>query len=219
MQFSSDHARTLLDIMRWRRDVRHFQPTPLSETVLARLEAAMDLAPSVGNARPWRVLRVKDPSLRASVHAEFARCNAAAAAQYDGAARDDYRRLKLAGLQEAPEHLAVFTDTAPNEGRGLGRTTMPETLMLSTAMAIHTLWLAARAENIGLGWVSILDPEVMARLFDVPAGWAFTAYLCLGHADFADETPLLHRVGWQENTPTEWKQARPPTGATSGNRM
>lgn len=215
MQFSSDHARTLLDIMRWRRDVRHFDPAPLSEAVLARLKAAMELAPSVGNARPWRVLRVTDPSLRASVSAEFARCNAEAAAQYDGAAHQDYLRLKLAGLQEAPEQLAVFTDTAPDEGRGLGRSTMPETLMLSTAMAIHTLWLAARAENIGLGWVSILDPKVIADLFDVPAGWAFTAYLCLGRADFADDTPLLHRAGWQENTPTVWAEARPQHGSVS----
>lgn len=178
----------------------------------------MDLAPSVGNARPWRVLRVKDPTLRAGVRSEFARCNAAAAAQYDRTTREDYVRLKLAGLQEAPEHLAVFTDTAPNEGRGLGRTTMPETLMLSTAMAIHTLWLAGRAENIGLGWVSILDPTVMAQLFEVPANWAFTAYLCLGHADFADETPLLHQVGWQENTPTVWKEALPRPDAISGNK-
>ena len=208
MQFSSAHARTLLDIMRWRRDVRHFEPTPLSETVLTRLTAAMDLAPSVGNARPWRVLRVKDPTLRAGVSTEFARCNAEAAAQYDDDAREDYMRLKLAGLQEAPEHLAVFTDTAPDEGHGLGRNTMPETLMLSTAMAIHTLWLAARAENIGLGWLSILDPNVMTNLFDVPTDWVFTAYLCLGRASFADDTPLLHQLGWQENTPTVWKEAR-----------
>lgn len=201
--------------MRWRRDVRHFDPAPLAEAALIRLKEAMDLAPSVGNARPWRVLRVRDPGLRAGVAAEFSRCNAEAAAQYDDAAHQEYGRLKLAGLREAPEHLAVFTETAPEEGRGLGRKTMPETLMLSTAMAIHTLWLVARAENIGLGWVSILDPKVIADLFEVPASWAFTAYLCLGRADFADDTPLLHRGGWQENTPTVWAEATPQHGSVS----
>ena len=207
MRFTHDQAQPLMEIMRWRRDVRHFDSTPLHDAVLERLRAAMDLTPSVGNARPWRVLRVRRPELRAAVIAEFTRCNAEAAEEYDDAARQDYLRLKLAGLHEAPEHLAIFTETAPVEGRGLGRKTMPQTLTLSTAMAIHTLWLVARAENIGLGWVSILDPVVIADLFDVPPSWEFTAYLCLGHASFDDDTPLLHRSGWQENTATLWTEA------------
>ncbi|MDO5706948.1 MAG: nitroreductase family protein, partial [Paracoccus sp. (in: a-proteobacteria)] len=89
-------------------------------------------------------------------------------------------------------------------GRGLGRQTMPETLAYSTVMAIHTLWLAARAENIGLGWVSILDPERMGTILNAPKGWHFTAYLCVGYAEGADDTPLLHRVGWQGNAATVW---------------
>ena len=103
-------------------------------------------------------------------------------------------------------HLAVFTETAPAEGRGLGRRTMPETLQFSTVMAIHTLWLAARAENIGLGWVSILDPAAIDSLFDVPQSWVFTGYLCMGCAAFADDRPLLHRTGWQCDTPTQWTE-------------
>lgn len=204
MQFTMEEAGTLERILKWRRDVRHFKTDPVPEDVLARLQAAMAAAPSVGNARPWRVLRVKDPDLRGAVRASFERCNREAAAAYDDASRADYMRLKLAGLDAAPEHLAVFTVTDPEAGRGLGRRTMPETLHQSTAMAIHTLWLAARAENLGLGMVSILEPSEIERLFDVPEGWEFSAYLCLGWPEFTDDTPLLHRVGWQENQPTDW---------------
>ncbi|MCW3781982.1 5,6-dimethylbenzimidazole synthase [Defluviimonas salinarum] len=206
MEFDREERRALERILRWRRDVRHFRTDPVSEAVLERLREAMGWAPSVGNARPWRVLRVRDAGLRAGVRAEFERCNAEAAAAYDSAARAEYVKLKLAGLDAAPEHLAVFTVTDPAAGRGLGRRTMPETLHQSTAMAILTLWLAARAENLGLGMVSIVDPAVIERLFDVPDDWHFSAYLCLGWPEFDDDTPLLHRVGWQGNQPTEWEE-------------
>jgi len=206
VQFTAEDADRLTEILRWRRDVRHFRTDPVEPATLARLRAAVELSPSVGNARPWRFLRVRTPDLRARVAEIFERCNAEAAAGYDDAARDDYLALKLAGLREAPEHLAVFTDTDPEEGRGLGRQTMPETLAYSTVMAVHTLWLAARAENLGLGWVSVLDPQAVRALFDVPAAWVFTAYLCLGHPAGTDDTPLLHRSSWQANTPTGWPE-------------
>ena len=206
MNFSEAQAETLNDILRWRRDVRHFRADPIPEPVLDRLRAAMDLAPSVGNSRPWRVLRVRTERQRARVQDIFEACNREAASGYDEAARAAYVRLRLAGLREAPVHLAVFTETAPVEGRGLGRRTMPETLQFSTAMAIHTLWLVARAENIGLGWVSILDPDAILTLFDVPESWVFTGYLCLGYAEFTDDRPLLHRSGWQCDTSTEWQE-------------
>ena len=205
MEFTRTEAETLARIFRWRRDVRHFRTLPVAEDVLDRLRHAMDCAPSVGNARPWRVIRVNDPALRASVRANFNLCNAEAAKDYKDNQHQEYLRLKLAGLDAAPVQLAVFTLTDPVEGHGLGRRTLPETLYQSTAMAIHTLWLAARAENIGVGMVSILDPRAIERLLDAPEGWALSAYLCLGHAEFADDTPLLHRVGWQENLPTEWE--------------
>lgn len=206
MKFSSDQRATLLDVLTWRRDIRHFRTDPVDEAVLARLQSVMDLAPSVGNARPWRVLRVDAPDLRAAVRANFTAANARAAAQYSGTQAQEYHKLKLAGLDRAPVQLAVFTETGPVEGHGLGRQTMPETLRQSTAMAIHTLWLAARVENLGLGMVSILEPEGVARLLDVPETWEFTAWLCLGHPEFDDDTPLLHRAGWQENTPTRWQK-------------
>lgn len=205
MQFTAEHSALLSEILRWRRDVRHFRTDTVPEPVLGRLRRAMEFAPSVGNARPWRVIRVRDSTLRAAVRTEFLRCNALAAAEYDDATQADYAKLKLAGLDEAPEHLAVFTQTDPPEGRGLGRRTMPDTLRQSTAMAIHTLWLAARAENLGLGMVSILDPRRVEAIFDLPPGWEFSAYLCLGTPAFTDDTPLLHRAGWQENRQTVWE--------------
>lgn len=206
MKFGAKDAACLMRILTWRRDVRHFLTDPVPEDLLDRLCAAMAFAPSVGNARPWRVLRVEDPALRAAIRANFEDANRDAAGAYDEADRAEYLRLKLAGLDAAPVHLAVFTETEPEAGRGLGRRSMPETLMQSTAMAIHTLWLAARAENLGLGMVSILDPRAVESLFEVPATWRFSAYLCLGWPALADDTPLLHRADWQQNQPTHWER-------------
>lgn len=206
MEFDKAHRSALQDVLKWRRDIRHFKPDPVDGAVLSALQAAMALAPSVGNARPWRVLCIENPDLRAAVRANFDAANKDAAAQYDGEQAQSYNALKLAGLDMAPVQLAVFTELSPVEGHGLGRQTMPETLRQSTAMAIHTLWLTARAHNLGLGMVSILDPCAMTRLLDVPQTWEFAAYLCLGHPEFHDDTPLLHRAGWQENTATDWQR-------------
>lgn len=205
MQFAPADAARLAEILRWRRDVRHFRRDPVPEAALERLRQAMDHSPSVGNARPWRVIQVEIPGLRHAVRDSFHAANAAAAASYDDAARAEYLKLKLAGLDEAPVHLAVFTAADPAEGRKLGRQTLPETLVQSTAMAIHAMWLMARALNLGMGMVSILDPRAVERIFAVPADWHFAAYLCLGWPETQDDTPLLHRVGWQENTPLDWQ--------------
>ncbi|WP_439154106.1 5,6-dimethylbenzimidazole synthase [Yoonia sp.] len=204
MELTQVHRDALHDVLHWRRDVRHFLPDPIPDDVLARLCAAMDMAPSVGNARPWRILQVDSPALRAKIIANFEDANATAGAIYDADRRKDYNALKLAGLHDAPVQLAVFTARDPAEGHGLGRQSMPEMLTYSTVCAIHTLWLAARAENLGLGWVSILDPVAAAQALDAPDHWQLTGYLCLGRAAFADDTPLLQRADWQENTRTRW---------------
>lgn len=206
MHFSDHHAAALSDILTWRRDVRYFKTDPIPADSLDRLKGAIDLAPSVGNARPWRIIRVVDAAMRDSVRDIFARSNAKAAKIYDEKSLDEYTRLKLAGLDHAPEHLAVFTETDPKEGRGLGRQTLPDTLVQSTAMAVHTLWLAARVENLGLGMVSILDGDQMKVLFNAPQSWRFTAYLCLGYPQHEDTVPLLHRKNWQENQKTVWEE-------------
>ena len=121
-----------------------------------------------------------------------------------GQRADDFMKLKVEGILDCAEVLVVGLIDKRDQYI-FGRRTMPETLRQSTAMAIHTLWLAARAANLGMGMVSILDPHAMERLFAVPDDWVFTAYLCLGHAEWDDDTPLLHRAGWQENSPTLWE--------------
>ena len=143
--FSSDFHDRLLDLFRWRRDVRRFRRKPLESGALDRLLDAACLAPSVGNSQPWRFVSVDEQSRRAAIQDEFKRCNEAALAGYEGEKAAKYASLKLAGLDEAPIHLAVFVDHGTSAGHGLGRQTMPETLAYSAVVAVHTLWLAARA--------------------------------------------------------------------------
>ena len=198
--FSPALREGLLDLLAWRRDVRAFRPEPLASGTLERLVAAACLSPSVGLSEPWRFVRVDEPARRAAVRANFARANAAALDGQTHERRADYARLKLAGLDEAPVHLAAFADPgdATNvQGHGLGRHTMAETVDFSVAIAIHTLWLAARVEGIGLGWVSILDPLPMTDILDVPRHWRFIGYLCLGYPAAVDDCPALQRAGWE----------------------
>lgn len=196
-EFDPDFIRSLDALLAWRRDVRRFRTDPLPAGTLEELIARARLAPSVGNSQPWRFARVGDPSRRAAVRAEFKRCNAAALAAQSEDRAGAYARLKLSGLDDAPEHLAVFCDEDETRGHGLGRATMPETLRYSVVCAVHTLWLAARARGLGVGWVSILDAEAVARALDVPASWKLIAYLCVGYPAREDDVPELERAGWQ----------------------
>jgi 5,6-dimethylbenzimidazole synthase len=187
----------LTELFRWRRDVRSFRRDPLPEGTLERLVATACLSPSVGLSEPWRFVVVDDPDRRAAIKANFEAINADALSCQDPSRRGLYARLKLAGLDEAPAHIAAFCDGGSPQGHGLGRATMPDTLDYSVAIAIHTLWLAARLEGIGLGWVSILDPAAVARILDVPADWRFIGYLCLGYPAKEDDCPALQRAGWE----------------------
>ena len=195
--FSADFAARLRDLILWRRDVRRFRTDPVPDDLVARLIDLACHAPSVGNCQPWRFVHVDDPGRRAAVLASFQRANDAALAGYEGDTRALYARLKLEGLETAPVQIAVFADEATGRGAGLGRATMPETLRYSVVGAIHTLWLAARAEGVGLGWVSLLEPDVVTRALDVPQDWALVAYLCLGWPVEEHLDPELVRAGWQ----------------------
>ncbi len=192
-------------LVRVRRDVRHFSREPVAESLIERILDAAECAPSVGLSQPWRFVRIDDPARRATVRESFRRANAAALAGYEGDDAARYATLKLAGLDEAPVHLGVFTDVATPSGRGLGRQTMPETLTYSTVAAVQNLWLMARALGLGVGWVSIFDPAVVAAALDVPASWTLTAYLCVGYPCATDDTPELERRGWEfrRSTPVE----------------
>jgi len=189
------------ELLAWRRDVRHFRGDPLPDDTVDALVAAASLAPSVGNAQPWRFVRVRSPAIRAELAAHVDAAKQRAAARYDPARARAYDALKLHGLREAPAVLAVFSDEATTAGHGLGVATMPEMLRYSTVMAIHTMWLAARARGIGLGWVSILEPEAVADLLDVPADWLLIAILCLGYPEHVSTEPVLHATRWQERLP------------------
>jgi 5,6-dimethylbenzimidazole synthase len=199
-----DHFRAgLSELLHWRRDVRRFRTTPLDRMLLSELLAVAALAPSVGNAQPWRFVVVDHASRRAEITAIFERENAEAARGYEGERRAQYCAMKLAGLREAPVHLAVFCDEETGRGGGLGRRTMPETLRYSVVCAIHTLWLAARVQGVALGWVSILDPAAATAALEVPGSWSLIGYLCLGWPDHVADRPELERSGWEKRSPPE----------------
>jgi 5,6-dimethylbenzimidazole synthase len=189
----------LANLFAWRRDVRRFKPDPVPSPLIEELVGLAALAPSVGNSQPWRFVSVETLTAREAVIANFNACNAAALASYEGERAALYASLKLSGLREAPVHLAVFCDHATEAGFGLGRKTMPETLDYSVVAAIHTFWLGARAENLGVGWVSILDPRQISRALDVPAQWKLIAYLCVGFPLEEHIDPELVRHDWQSH--------------------
>jgi 5,6-dimethylbenzimidazole synthase len=196
--FDAAFRARLRELLVWRRDVRRFRRDALPAGALERLIGLAALAPSVGLSQPWRFVVVDNPVRRRAVRDVFAACNAAARADYADEAARRYAALKLAGLDDAPVQLAVFADPATAQGHGLGRRTMPETIAYSAVAAIHTLWLAARAEGIGLGWVSILEPARIAAILDVPPAWRLVGYLCLGYPADPDDAPALERAGWEQ---------------------
>lgn len=196
-RFDATFRATLTELFRWRRDVRHFRSDAVPDALLDDLLEVAALAPSVGLSQPWRFVTVDDPARRAQVRAVFEACNRAALDMQAPERAERYARLKLAGLVEAPRHLAIFVEPDPIEGHGLGRRTMPETVAFSAAMAVHTLWLAARAAGLGLGWVSILDPDRIAEILTVPSEWRLIGYLCLGYPVAEHDRPELEREGWE----------------------
>jgi 5,6-dimethylbenzimidazole synthase len=202
-QFDGAFRARLRELLEWRRDVRRFRRDPLPEGAVERLIETACLAPSVGLSQPWRFVLVGAPERRVAIRADFARCNATALAAQTPDRAALYARLKLAGLDDAPRHLAVFTDPGTDQGSGLGRLTMPEMIQYSAVAAVHTLWLAARVEGIGMGWVSILDPEAVRAILDVPPSWRLIGYFCLGYPAAEDDTPVLQREGWEARRPAD----------------
>jgi 5,6-dimethylbenzimidazole synthase len=187
----------LRDLLVWRRDVRQFRPDPLPDGTIERLIELACLAPSVGLSQPWRFVIVDDPDRRRAVLEHFKACNADALKSYRGELAARYARLKLSGLAEAPCQFAVFADRTHRLGHGLGQATMPETVEYSVVAAVCTIWLAARAEGIGMGWVSIIDPARVAEILDIPVAWRLVGYFCLGYPRAESDQPELERQGWE----------------------
>jgi 5,6-dimethylbenzimidazole synthase len=195
--FDASFRQSLAKLLAWRRDVRRFLTDPVDPAAIDELLDLACLAPSVGNSQPWRFVSVESPERRAEIRANFEDCNAKALGGYAGEKAAIYAGLKLSGLAEAPVELAVFADEETEAGAGLGRQTMPETLRYSAVLAVHTFWLAARAQGLGVGWVSILDPARVSGTLETPAGWSLVAYLCLGYPVEEHVDPELQRFGWQ----------------------
>jgi 5,6-dimethylbenzimidazole synthase len=196
--FDAAFRARLRDLLIWRRDVRRFRADPLPDGTLESLIELACLAPSVGLSQPWRFVIVANQAIRTAIRQNFAACNADALSAQSTSRASLYAQLKLAGLDEAPGHLAVFADRSTEQGHGLGRRTMPEMIEYSAVTAVHTIWLAARAQGIGMGWVSILDPQEAASVLDVPADWKFIGYFCLGYPQVDDTVPELEQSGWEQ---------------------
>jgi 5,6-dimethylbenzimidazole synthase len=187
-----------------RRDVRqNFLPTPISDAVLARLLTAAHHAGSVGFMQPWNFVVIRQTAAKRAVKKLFQQANADAAVRYAGARGALYRRLKLEGIEEAPVSLCVTCSRQRGGRHVLGRATVPETDLYSTCCAIQNLWLAARAEGIGMGWVSILDHEALKDVLGIPRPVKVVAYLCLGYVSEFAAGPDLERVGWRSRLPLD----------------
>ncbi|MGA7490486.1 MAG: 5,6-dimethylbenzimidazole synthase [Xanthobacteraceae bacterium] len=199
--FDEAFRANLRSLFVWRRDIRRFRSEPLADGMLERLIDLACLSPSVGLSQPWRFVSVDDPDRRRAVRDHFKVCNADALKSYSGELATGYARLKLEGLATAPCQVAVFADRATAVGHGLGQMTMPETAEYSAVAAVCTMWLAARAEGIGMGWVSILDPAHVAGILDVPDAWRLVGYFCLGYAQTQSEHPELELEGWERRRP------------------
>lgn len=179
-----------------RRDVRgQFLPNPIPAEVLGRILNAAHHAPSVGFMQPWDFIVIEDPKVRRAVYDNFERTNRSAADVYAGEQRDAYRRLKLAGILDAPVNLCITCDRERTLGHKLGRQTDPATDLYSTVCAVQNLWLAARAEGLGVGWVSILDLEEVKALLGIPANHTPVAYLCVGYVSEFRSKPDLEENG------------------------
>lgn len=187
-----------------RRDVRdEFLPDAICDETLRRVLDAAHHAPSVGFMQPWNFILVRDAETRGRVHAAFESATADETAQLPPERRDHYRSLKLQGILKAPLNICVTCDRARHGSTGLGRTQQPDTDLLSTACAVQNLWLAARAEGIGVGWVSILKDADLRAILAIPEHIAIVAYLCVGHVAQAYLRPELEVKRWASRLPLD----------------
>ncbi|MBF0295231.1 MAG: 5,6-dimethylbenzimidazole synthase [Magnetococcales bacterium] len=180
-----------------RRDMRHFLTgATVAPETLTRILQAGHMAPSVGLMQPWRFIRILDPALRRRLGEEAERVRLQTA-ETMGSRKAFFLGLKVEGINECAELLVVVM--APDDGTVVGRLTMPNAMAISScACAIQNMWLAARAENLGLGWVSFFDPQVVARLLECPDGAEPLAILCLGPVQEFPSAPLMSLVGWRQ---------------------
>jgi 5,6-dimethylbenzimidazole synthase len=182
-----------------RRDVRsQFLPTPVPDDVLARVLYAAHHAPSVGFMQPWNFTLVTDAAVKQKVHCLYEQANEAAASEFEDERQTQYRQLKLAGILDAPLNICVTCDRDRAGPVVLGRQQMPEMDLFSSVCAVQNLWLAARAEGLGVGWVSIMDPNDLKQILGIPEAIVPIAYLCVGYVEHFLATPELANKGWRQ---------------------
>jgi 5,6-dimethylbenzimidazole synthase len=187
-----------------RRDVRdQFLPDPLPDDVVKRLLEAAHAAPSVGFMQPWNFILIRDPSVRQAAWEAFSRANAEAEAMFPEERRDAYRNLKLEGIRKAPLSICVTCDPDRAGPVVLGRTHNPRMDSYSTVCAVQNLWLAARAEGVGVGWVSIFHEDDVRAILGVPPRVEIVAWLCLGYVDRLYGEPELAVKGWRQRLPLD----------------
>lgn len=201
-QYSDSEIAAVYRVIAERRDMRHFLPTPVDPATLTRLLEAAHQAPSVGLMQPWRFIRITDSKVRQNMHQlvdEERICTAKAIGEYENTARmAEFMRLKVEGILECGE-LLVATLCDRREGDIFGRRTLPEMDIASISCAIQNMWLAARAEGLGMGWVSMFDPKKLGALLNIPADAKPIAILCIGHVNTFYNEPMLVETGWKKS--------------------
>jgi 5,6-dimethylbenzimidazole synthase len=196
--FSEAERRGVYRAIYERRDIRsHFLPDPVPPTVLGRILDAAHHSPSVGFMQPWDFIIIEAPAVRQAVYECFVEANHSAAERYNGEQRELYDNLKLQGIRDSPLNLCVTCDRTRERGAGLGRQTDAATDLYSTVCAVQNLWLAARAESLGVGWVSILDFDRLRSVLAIPPDITIVAYLCIGYVSEFPAAPALETVGWE----------------------
>lgn len=202
-QFSPEECLAVYRTINERRDIRHFVPFELDESLLRRLLEAAHAAPSVGFMQPWDFIVIRDEARRREIREHALAEKEKAGQHYTGGRADLYKGLKLEGIMECSAVIAVTCDPDRGGSVNLGRATMPQTAQFSACAAIQNLWLAARAEGLGVGWVSVLEPSWVKALLRIPPNIDLIALLCVGAARDFPREPLLQTVGWRQREPLE----------------
>ncbi len=194
--FTPEHKDGVYEAIYKRRDMRHFKTDPVDPEIMAKLLHAGNAAPSVGLMQPWRFIRITDVALREDLHkvVDAERMNTAEAL---GERRDEFMKLKVEGVRECGE-LLVVTLMDRREEHIFGRRTLPQMDLASVSCAIQNIWLAARAEGLGVGWVSLFDPDEVKSLLDMPDDSLPIAILCIGHVEEFYDEPMLEQLGWRQ---------------------
>ena len=194
--FSDTERNAVYKAIRERRDVRRFRSDPIDDAILTRLLTAASHAPSVGYMQPWNFILINDMGVRRDVHRSFVEANNEAEAMFAPERRNEYAALKLEGILECALNICITCDRERFGTVGLGRTHQPEMDLYSSVCAVQNLWLAARAEGVGVGWVSIIKPEALKAILHLPDQVVPIAYLCVGYTEHFAAEPELKTAGW-----------------------